>query len=112
MKIHGALYLDTHRSLVTQAGLMLTYGQVLTIARTKWIYLFAITVFELGSLICAVSPSIEVLIFGRAIQGVGASGIFITVLTVIAQTTKLESRPVVSSAPSFFSLDIPDNDSL
>jgi MFS family permease len=74
---------------------MLTFGQFLTIANTKYLYLIAITVFELGSLICGVSPNINVLIFGRAVQGVGASGIFISVLTVIGQVTRLEDRPIL-----------------
>ena len=72
---------------------MLTFGQFLTIAKTKYLYLLAISTFELGSLICGVSPSINVLIFGRAVQGVGASGIFISVITVISQVTRLEDRP-------------------
>ena len=80
---------------LTQAGLMLTFGQFLTIAKTKYLYLVAISVFELGSLICALSPSINVLIFARAVQGVGASGIFISVLTVIGQVTRLEDRPIL-----------------
>lgn len=30
---------------------------------------FGITVFEIGSLLCALAPSMDVLILGRAIQG-------------------------------------------
>ncbi len=53
---------------------MLAIGQVLTITSTKLVYLFSLFVFELGSLLCAVAPSIEFLIFGRAVAGVGAAG--------------------------------------
>ncbi|KAG8872964.1 hypothetical protein FRC20_008843, partial [Serendipita sp. 405] len=59
---------------VTQAGLMLTFGQILTIAPSKWVYMTTIGLFEIGSLICAVANSMNVLIFGRAFQGIGASG--------------------------------------
>lgn len=48
---------------------MLFMGQILTIAPTKYVFLVGIVLFEIGSLICGVAPSIEVLIFGRAIQG-------------------------------------------
>ncbi|KAG8765015.1 hypothetical protein FRC16_008191, partial [Serendipita sp. 398] len=59
---------------LTQAGLMLTFGQILTIAPSKWVYMTTIGLFEIGSLICAVANSMNVLIFGRAFQGIGASG--------------------------------------
>ncbi|CAE6420990.1 unnamed protein product [Rhizoctonia solani] len=71
---------------LTQAGLLLLYGQLLIVAPTKWIYVAAVLsvipfflsypivddnwnrVFEIGSLFCAVAPSAEFLIFGRAIS--------------------------------------------
>ncbi|QRV80260.1 major facilitator superfamily transporter [Ceratobasidium sp. AG-Ba] len=80
---------------LTQAGCMLTYGQLLAIAPTKWVYLSAIVLFEIGSLFCAVATTMEFLIFGRAFAGVGAAGIFVSVLSIIAQVTRLEQRPVL-----------------
>ncbi|KAG8895925.1 hypothetical protein FRB99_000275 [Tulasnella sp. 403] len=80
---------------LTQAGLMLTYGQVLRVATTKWVYLFAITIFEIGSVICGAAPNINVLIFGRAFAGVGAAGIFVSCLAIIATITRLEQRPIL-----------------
>jgi predicted MFS family arabinose efflux permease len=53
---------------------MLAVGQILTIANTKLVYLVSLGIFELGSLFCAVAQSIEFLIFGRAVAGVGAAG--------------------------------------
>lgn len=74
---------------------MLTYGQLLAIAPTKWVYLTAVVLFEIGSLFCAVATTMEFLIFGRAFAGVGAAGIFVSVLSIIAQVTRLEQRPVL-----------------
>lgn len=74
---------------------MLTYGQFLAIAPTKWVYLAAVILFEIGSLFCAVAPNMEFLIFGRAFAGVGAAGIFVSVLSIIAQVTRLEQRPAL-----------------
>jgi hypothetical protein len=34
----------------------------------------AVTVFEIGSLFCAVAPSVNFLIFGRAVAGMGGAG--------------------------------------
>jgi len=37
----------------------------------------------------------NVLIFGRAFQGIGASGIFISILTLLSLLTRLEQRPLL-----------------
>ncbi|KZT62115.1 ABC transporter [Calocera cornea HHB12733] len=80
---------------LTQAGFLMLYGQLLVIAPTKWVYITAITIFELGSLICGVAPNVNVLIFGRAFAGIGAAGIFVSILSIIAQITRLEDRPML-----------------
>jgi hypothetical protein len=58
---------------------------ILVHSTTKWVYIFLIFIFELGSLICGVAPTMEVLILGRAIAGVGGGGIFVssTLLSVV-----------------------------
>ncbi|KAL7411362.1 ABC transporter [Mrakia frigida] len=78
---------------LTQAPLILVYGQVLTIFPTRWVFGVAIFLFEIGSIICGASLSSEVLIFGRAFAGVGAAGIFVSVLAIIGEITRIEDRP-------------------
>lgn len=51
-----------------------------------------------GSLICGVSPDVYVLIFGRALSGAGAAGIFIAILQVLGQAVSLEKRPKLFGA--------------
>lgn len=51
-----------------------------------------------GSLICGVSPNVYVLIFGRALSGSGAAGIFIAMLQILGQVVKLEKRPKLFGA--------------
>ncbi|CCA69357.1 related to aflatoxin efflux pump AFLT [Serendipita indica DSM 11827] len=80
---------------LTQAGLLLFFGRVLRIVPSKWVFLYSIPVFEIGSLICAVAPSMPVLIFGRALQGVGGSGGFISGLTLLAEIAELRVRPIL-----------------
>lgn len=48
-----------------KAGFILFYGGVLSICPTKWVYMIAVTLFEVGSLICGVAPNMNILIFGR-----------------------------------------------
>ncbi|BGP12136.1 hypothetical protein JCM10213_004701 [Rhodosporidiobolus nylandii] len=78
---------------LTQCAFLLLYGQILTLFDRKWTFLFAILLFELGSLVCAVAKNVDVLIFGRAFSGCGAAGIFTACLSIIADVTKLEDRP-------------------
>ena len=54
--------------------------------------------FEVGSIICAAAPRITVLILGRAVAGLGAAGIFVSVLSIIAEVTRLEQRPKLLGA--------------
>ena len=59
---------------LTNGGLLLTTGQILTICSTKYVCLASIALFEIGSLMSGIAPSINVLILGRAISGCGAAG--------------------------------------
>jgi MFS family permease len=48
---------------------------------------------KVGSILCASAPSSPVFIFGRAIAGVGAAGIFQGALGVVGFIAPLEKRP-------------------
>lgn len=74
---------------------MLFFGQVLSIAPTKSTYLILIGIFELGSLVCGMAPTMPALIFGRALAGVGAGGIMIAAMLVCAQISPLGQRPLL-----------------
>ncbi|KAJ7698336.1 major facilitator superfamily domain-containing protein [Mycena rosella] len=69
------------------------YGQLLRIFLAKWILVGSIVIFEIGSLVCGVSQNIGQLIAGRTVSGVGAAGMYVAMLQVIAQVTRLEDRP-------------------
>ncbi|KAF9221175.1 ABC transporter [Gyrodon lividus] len=81
--------------LLTTVSFMLAYGQALAIFPTKWVHLFSIVMFELGSLMCGVAPSVNFLIFGRAFAGIGAAGISVSVLTIMAESTDIHYRAIV-----------------
>lgn len=57
-------------------------------------YLSAIAIFELGSLVCGAAPSSVALIVGRAIAGLGSAGIFSGALVIVAYTVPLVKRPI------------------
>jgi MFS family permease len=61
---------------LTNCAFQLVYGKFYSMFTVKPIYMTAVAIFELGSLICAVARDTEVFIFGRAVAGLGAAGIF------------------------------------
>lgn len=64
----------------------------MTIVKAKWLLLAAVFFFELGSLLCAVSNSMDMLIGARAVQGIGASGMFVSIIAIISVVTAVEKR--------------------
>ncbi|KAI4098314.1 MAG: hypothetical protein L6R37_006544 [Teloschistes peruensis] len=72
---------------------LLAFGKCYSIFSVKMVFLSAIAIFELGSLICGVAPSSTALIIGRAIAGMGCAGIFSGALIIIAYSVPLHRRP-------------------
>ncbi|KAB5580054.1 major facilitator superfamily domain-containing protein [Coniochaeta sp. 2T2.1] len=80
--------------LLTTMSLQPTYGKIYTFFSLKWTYTLALFIFEVGSLICAVAPNSVALIVGRAISGIGASGILCGGLVLISHVVEMKRRPV------------------
>ncbi|EAW08881.1 MDR family MFS transporter [Aspergillus clavatus NRRL 1] len=80
--------------LLTSCALVLPFGKLYTFYSTKWVYLSAIAVFELGSLVCGAAPNSVALIIGRAVAGLGGAGLFTGSILVISQTVPLQKRPI------------------
>lgn len=59
----------------------------------QWSFLGFLAVFEVGSLICGVATTSNMLIVGRAVAGLGSSGLVNGALTIIASMAPLEKRP-------------------
>ncbi|KAJ7238817.1 transporter [Mycena haematopus] len=79
--------------ILTESIFLLFYGQVMRIYSAKYVLLSSILIFEIGSLLCGVSRNVDELIAGRAISGLGAAGMSVSVYQVIVQVTRLEDRP-------------------
>ena len=62
--------------LLTNCSFQLLYGKLYTLFAVKPIFVVAMVIFEVGSLICAVAPNSTVFILGRAIAGLGSAGVF------------------------------------
>lgn len=61
----------------------------------KWSYLAFFFVFEVGSAICGAAQTSAMLIAGRAVAGVGASGLNSGAFIMLAVTVSAERRPAI-----------------
>ncbi|KAI0378162.1 putative MFS multidrug transporter [Hypomontagnella monticulosa] len=79
---------------LTSATLQPLTGKVYTRIRAKWVFIVFFFIFEVGSLLCAVSQSSPMFIVGRAVAGIGSSGLQNGALTMIAGAVPLQKRPI------------------
>src|SRR5882672_4240 len=76
------------------------FGKLSDIYGRRCMMLISISVFILGSVACALAPSMELLIVGRVLQGVGGGGILPLAQTVIADLLSPRERPLIQSYTS------------
>ena len=69
-------------------------GKTYILFSKKAVYLIYLAIFEIGSLLCALAPTSIVLVVGRAISGLGASGMFAGGFAVQAAIIPLHKRAI------------------
>ncbi|RYP73131.1 hypothetical protein DL771_003767 [Monosporascus sp. 5C6A] len=82
----------TNVYLLTLSSFQLFYGKLYSLFSIKTIYMGAIGLFEIGSLICTTAPNSVALIIGRAVAGVGAAGIFSGGMLITTKIIPLDRR--------------------
>jgi DHA2 family methylenomycin A resistance protein-like MFS transporter len=65
------------------ASLMLSAGDVADLIGRRRVFVTGLLAFGLSSVVCAIAPSVAVLVAGRALQGLGAAAILPTSLAII-----------------------------
>ncbi len=78
--------------LLTNASLVLSMGRLGDIWGLRRVYVAGFVVFGTGSLACAVSPSLIVLILSRVVQAVGASMMFAAGPALVTRAFPPETR--------------------
>ncbi|KAG6354246.1 hypothetical protein INS49_004851 [Diaporthe citri] len=79
--------------VLSNAALQPLTGKLYTYLSAKHTFLFFSMIFEIGSLLCAVSTSSMFFILGRTVAGLGSSGLENGALTLIAGAVPLQKRP-------------------
>ena len=69
------------------------FGQLYSSFSIKAVYIGAVAVFELGSILCATATSSVMLIVGRLISGAGGGGLYVGTLTLMGHAVPIQKRP-------------------
>jgi EmrB/QacA subfamily drug resistance transporter len=76
------------------------FGKLSDIHGRRTIILVSLGIFIVGSVVCAVAPTMWVLVFGRALQGLGGGGLLPLAQTIIADMLTPRERPIAQSYTS------------
>lgn len=80
--------------LISMAVLVAVWGKISIIFGRKVTMLVAIVFFEAGSLMCGLANSMDVLIGGRVLAGIGGGGIQTMTFIIITEVLPIDKRPV------------------
>lgn len=73
-------------------AVILPYGALFTNFNMKWLYIAGIVLFQAGSALCGAAPTMNALIVGRVIAGMGGTGIYLGGLNHFSALTTREER--------------------
>ncbi len=76
------------------------FGKLSDIHGRRAIMLVAIGIFIVASVVCAMAPTMWVLVLGRALQGIGGGGLLPIAQTIIADMLTPRQRPLAQSYTS------------
>ncbi|GAD98124.1 major facilitator superfamily transporter [Paecilomyces variotii No. 5] len=82
---------------LTSCAFQPSYGKIYTLFSSKIVFLAALLIFEIGSVICATAPNSDVFIFGRALPGLGSAGVQAGTTLILAECVPLRQRPTWNS---------------
>ncbi|TKY88059.1 hypothetical protein EX895_003155 [Sporisorium graminicola] len=83
--------------LLTSTCFQPLFGRLYSRFSIKYTFLTAFTLFEIGSLICALAHDSTTFIVGRAIAGLGMSGAYSGTMIIVTLISPVERRPVMMS---------------
>jgi EmrB/QacA subfamily drug resistance transporter len=78
--------------ILSAAVFLAPFGRLADIVGRKKIFNIGLIIFTIASFFCAFSPNIEILIFGRVVQGLGGALIFGTAMAIVTSVFPRERR--------------------
>lgn len=69
-------------------------GQLYSQFDNKLLFIASVIIFEAGSAICGAAPTLDTIIGGRAICGIGGMGIYLGTINQVSGLTTERERPM------------------
>lgn len=86
--------------MLTSSAVMVLYGRFSDVYGRRRVYLFAVGVFAIGSVLCGVATSLWFLVIARGFAGIGGGGLQSLGLTIVGDVTEPAKRPGIIAALS------------
>ncbi|KAK5661586.1 hypothetical protein OQA88_9683 [Cercophora sp. LCS_1] len=83
-------------------AVILLMGNLLNQFNYKWVFIWSVAMFEVGSVLCGAAPNMNALIVGRVLAGVGGAGIYLGGLNYFSYLTAPKERGLYISLIGFF----------
>ena len=77
--------------------LLLPLGKVYALFDPKWVYIVSAVLFLAGSALCGAAPTMNAMIVGRIIAGIGGNGLYMGSVTLLSLNTSSRERPMYLS---------------
>ena len=78
--------------LLAMSAVMPLYGKFGDLFGRKYVMIFAVTLFTLGSVLCGLAWSMNSLIAARVIQGLGGGGVMVSIFSIVADLFEPRER--------------------
>lgn len=72
---------------------VLPFGRIYGLFDAKWLYVVSALVFNAGSALCGGAPTMNAVIVGRVLAGLGGNGMYLGVMTLLSVLTSDRERP-------------------
>jgi EmrB/QacA subfamily drug resistance transporter len=90
-EVHNLPWLVT-AYLIANTAITALYGKISDIRGRRFTLMIAITLYMVGSLVCALAPNMFVLILGRVLHGLGGGGLTSTGMVVLGDVAAPRDR--------------------
>src|SRR4029077_4450843 len=90
-EVHNLPWLVT-AYLIANTAITALYGKISDIRGRRFTLMIAISLYMLGSLVCALAPNMVVLILGRVLHGLGGGGLTSTGMVILGDIAAPKDR--------------------
>ena len=80
--------------MIGGVAVALPFGKLFGLYNVKWLYIISLALFMIGSALCGAAPTMNAMIVGRVIAGIGGNGMYLGVITLLSVNTTEQERPM------------------